>query len=178
MAVDWAKSNYDVNQAKEFDVQSGVEISEEGLLLMVGTGNRTVNLTSGAGTDRFLGIAISDNIRVTTRYMVVSATIPSTSAYTIQLASVGAGIPGSAGSRQCFVYDETGGNACTQHASVPADNVYTVTSAGLLTFHSADAGHLVTIHYRYTMSAPEMLALYGQSVNQGSYGYQTTANDY
>lgn len=143
------------------DMLTGLNVTAEGALLCVALegGFEKVKYSTGGASDVVIGFSELDNEVFTEDVKVEQHTVPAVSPYTVQLnhgALVGTG-PASYEIRVTKVVATTD---AVQNAAVGA-NQYAVTDAvnGVVTFNVAQAGLLVEVIYRHTLTAVEATQL-------------------
>jgi len=114
--------------------------------------------SAGVANEQFVGCAISDFRRVTDFVETETTVVPSVSPYTFQLKHT-TPVAGT-----YFLQDAAGTVMTDVSPGVPAAvNEYSVSAGGLVTFHAAKAGVLISmIRYTYVPTAAELNALFYQ----------------
>lgn len=142
-----------IEASKEIPIVPAYTVVEEGLALIsiISGGVEKVRLSAGAGVGRFAGFSYGETLTPITKSYVETRTIPAASTYTITLAK------NNLVASNIFVYDNTDGAAMAED-TLANGKFECVDATGILTFHSSDAGHSVTITYRYTPTATELTA--------------------
>ena len=143
------------------DVATGSTVSAEGLVLVgvLEGGVEKVKPATGAGSEKVVGFSKLDNESLTHDAKVERVTIPSSSPYTVQLSH---GLVDGSGptSYEARVQLVSSGVDWAQHATPDAQKFkVSDATAGVLTFNSADAGKVVDVFYRYTLTAVEATQL-------------------
>lgn len=170
MAYDSSRSdsNWKINKT----VAAAASVPQEGVLLTatLENGVEVVQPSNGSSaTQKLVGFAVSDNSNDTEKALVVTTSVPSDSPYTVQLAKIPLGSPGSMSVSVRFTSNNT---ALSQEANTGAVNgsgKFHCDAAGLVTFHSADASKGVVIQLRHALTAEEAVAqFYSRSVNNAA----------
>lgn len=114
--------------------------------------------SAGVANEQFVGCAISDFRRVTDFVDTETTVVPSVAPYTFQLAHT-TPVAGT-----YFLQDSAGTVMTDVSPGAPAAvNQYSVSTGGLVTFHSAKAGVTISlIRYTYTPTVAELNALFYQ----------------
>jgi len=114
--------------------------------------------SAGVANEQFVGCAISDYRRIEDFVEVEDGVVPSIAAYTFQCKHT-TPVAGS-----FYVEDEVGTVLTDVSPGAPAAiNEYTVSVGGLITFHSAKAGAVLSvIRYTYTPTVAELNAMFYQ----------------
>jgi len=157
------------NDLKEREIAPGASITEEGMCLVYvsdGAGNMAVQPSAGSGSEIFAGFAITDALKILTEVFIETVTVPSAAPYTAQLKNSNI-ILASA-----LVTNNTTTSTMAPVCPTPAATQYCLTTAGALTFNSAQAGNSVSIIYRYTLTAAQVLdKFHTRSVNNFAQDY-------
>ena len=135
---------------KEISVKSGNTIGVEGLALVssIENGIEVVSPSAGA-TETFIGFSYGEKFTALTLPMVAEANVPATGTLTVTLPRNNI-VPD-----QIFIYDNTAGAALTE--GTVATGVYAIVDAtGVITFHADEAGHNLTITFRYYPTTMEV----------------------
>lgn len=149
MAYDLKRSYF--NDLRERAVAPGQAISEEGqILVYVDAGDGTLAVQPSDGSTKAVaGFAITDALKYATATVVEELTVPAGGG----TVSLGHGNLIALDER---VYDVTAPLLMTVGAGA---GQYTPNyTAGTLTFNVADAGHTISVTYRYTPTLEEQLA--------------------
>lgn len=153
MAINRALTFY--ARSKESKVTSGVEITNEGLVLVQVKENGLETVRPSLGTSAsevIVGFSANTSLRPTTRVEQEYGVVPSASVYTIQLSQVLL-VTGSL--RVVKTSDNTALTVVTT-GTPNTGEVLVNTTTGLLTFNVAQAGIEVFVTYRRTLSADEL----------------------
>jgi len=171
------------NDIKEREIAPGASITEEGQCLIYTnldtTGQMSVSPSGGNSNEIVAGFAITDALKILTEVAVESFTIPVVSPYTAQTKNANITAVGVSPTVNApYMYDNTTGPpALTYVAGVPGAGQYNITTAGAITFNAAQAGHSVTITYRYNLTAQQTLdKFHARSVNNFAQDYFSTVS--
>lgn len=162
------ESRYNQFGSEMMDVLSSLASIEEGTCVIRVKENGVVKASPSAGTanDVFAGVAVSGARNLTQIGGFEEITIPASGPYTATLAHTPVGtVTGT------FIPVADG--ALTIGAGAPSGTGVVQISGRTLTFHSADAGKKVRIHFKRDLSAVEAQALYGQIVGAGGLSDRT-----
>jgi len=146
-------------------VATGVEITEEGCVLVgeLQNGVEVVKCSTGLTTEVFVGFSMGNTADFATMPIIERVVVPRVAPYLIELEHVHINAVLKNGSYpQVYIYDVTGGYA------IVAEDVFTARPReaeldyfrGLLTFLAAEAGHTVTVNYRYDLTVTESKTLF------------------
>lgn len=139
-----------IDKSQEFNLKTGVTVTEEGLILVQDTenGGEVAKLATGTG-DVFLGFSYGQTLSPVTKSLVEELTVPSGAPYTVTLQREP--IAG-----QIYIVNSGG---TPQTAGDPAlnPNEYSI-SGKVITFHSGQADDVETITYRYSPTVEEVLS--------------------
>lgn len=151
-----------VEFADSLDIVAAQPSIFEGQLLqaVVENGIGKVQLGAASGTAIIAGIAYKYFRQPTSAKMVENVTVPAGGG-TVTLSRTPL-TPSTAS----LAYDVTGATALTYNAGVGSGQ-YAVTGA-VISFNAAQAGHVVTVIYGYTLSVTEANLLYGDNHYIGS----------
>jgi hypothetical protein len=158
MAFDLTRTRYSL--VEELPVAAANTVAVEGAFVkrVLASGVANAELISGTSSSELLiGFSINNNIVPGTDVVTETGTVPSTSAYTIQLSH------GNLVSGQVYVYDVTTSAALaiiTSGSPVAATSVLVNLTSGLLTFASGDAGISVQVRYRYNLTVAEQTIIF------------------
>jgi hypothetical protein len=175
---------FDTNKTYSADIKerallAGATISEEGMCLIYvadGAGGIAVSPSTGTSSDynttvdrsNVAGFAITDALKIVTETVVETVTVPTVAPYTVQLSNANILTAESLAVDSGPVYTGTMVDA----GGAPAGNQRWLQASGLLTFNAANAGDSVSIQYRFTLTAAQVVEIFHQrSVNN-------TAQDY
>lgn len=175
---DFARSYF--QETRQYPLQAGTNIAEEGQLMIAVAGATTVEATTstGAGGEVPLGVNLLSYIAGTTFTWYETGTIPSVAPYTNTLKfpniiDVGAGVA------EAYFYDVTSGAARTIIAPGVPNNVQAAinTATGVVTNNVANAGHTFYVRYRFTMTTTQKeLLIHSSHINRGAESEFTTVN--
>lgn len=141
------------------DMITGLNVTAEGAVMCVALegGVEKVKNSTGGASDVVIGFSELDNEVFTEDVKVEQHTVPAVSPYTVQLnhgALVGAG------PYEIRVTKVVAGTDCVQNVAVGANQFYVTDVAnGVVTFNVAQAGLLVEVIYRHTLTAVEATQL-------------------
>lgn len=153
MAINRALTFYD--RSKPVPVSAGVEIADEGLVLVqsLESGAETARPSLGtSASEVILGFSSNTSLRPTTRVEQEYATVPATSAYTVQLSKVLL----VSGSLRVVNTANNAALTVVTTGSPASGEVLVNYTTGLLTFNVAQASIDVFVTYRRTLSADEL----------------------
>ncbi len=167
MALDRSKTFY--SRTKPTPLAAGVEIKDEGLVLVSVLENgieKAKPSVGGSNTEVILGFSTDTSLRGTTRVEVETAKVPSSAAYTVNLANV------LLVSNSLRVVNTANNTALTVVTAAPnAGEVQVNYQTGLLTFNAAQQGIDILVTYRRTLSAAEIpFTVRSANVNAGGQG--------
>jgi hypothetical protein len=157
--LNFRDSNTNMNRTR--DVATGSTVSREGqcLVAVMEGGVEKVKPCAGTGSEVVVGFSMLDNETFLTDAVVESVTIPASSPYTIQLAH--GNIAGTGPSSYEVRVQPAVGSDYTQNTSLASTRFYVSdATAGVLTFHSANAGVALTIYYRYSLMVLQAVQLH------------------
>lgn len=160
------------NDLREMPIAPGASIVEEAQALVLvadGSGGQAVQPSAGAGGELFCGFAITDAKKVLTEVVVETFNVPAVAPYQVTLKNA------NIITAEVRVFDNTTAAALTVTCPVPGAGQYCVTTAGLASFNAAQAGDSITITYRYTLTAAQVIDKFHQrNVNNTAQDYFST----
>lgn len=157
------------NDLRERPLAAGASLVEEAQVMVLvsdGVSGTAVQPSAGAASELFAGFAITDAKKVATEVVVETVTVPSSSPYQVTLRNSNIIVAESR------AYDNTTSSAMAFTCPTPAATQYCVTTAGLLSFNSAQAGDTVTIYYRCNLTVAQAMDKFHQR------NVSNTAQDY
>jgi len=166
---DMARSRFEHRWA--YDIEAGVNILEEGSLLVRKAGAGTTEVvapSADAAGEVPLGIALHGAINAVTFTKVINATVPAVAPLTINTGLTNITTYGAA--PQVLAYDNTSAAYRVTVVGAPGANQVGVTLAsGLLTADAGLAGHSMTFTIQWTLTALESQLLLREShINRGA----------
>jgi hypothetical protein len=142
-----------IMDSTERPVATGSTVTAEGAALVNDAANGGVKLATGAATDQFVGVSLSQQLTLLSLPAVEEITVPSTSTYTVTLA-----------------HTPTGGTLLVELAVAGTDLAagnpattameYSVSGA-VLTFNVAQAGAAIRVAYRYAPTTVQARTIQG-----------------
>ncbi len=174
MSYDLKRSHFSV--ILERKVSTGSVIVEEGVLLVAvldpATGEETVELAAGGGSEVPAGFAIRDNADNATTSAVEDDTIPASGTLEVQLDNnnLVATTPGDGSTAQLrCVASTSGALTLVDGASPSAGEVGLEPVTGLMTFEATQAGEDIETTYRYNLTVAESrLKFFQRNINNES----------
>lgn len=145
--------------SQEFPVAPGATVTAEGQALVANTAGGTfgVQPSAGASGEKFVGVAISMQMTVTSLSRVEDQVVPASNTLTLER---------TPSSGTLSVYDVTAA------AVVPASGGGSWSLAGaVLTLTASQTGHEVLVAYKYAVSAAESQMLQGDIYPGGAAGF-------
>lgn len=135
-------------------LHSSASYTQEGSCLIqtteTGLSYAVANISAGAAKEKFMGIALSDSLRLTDYVHTQSSTVPSVAPFTVTLEKTTA----TAGSY--FIQDSTGSVYTDVSPGAPAGATQYSVSGTTVTFHSGATGKSVVIRFTYTPTIVEV----------------------
>lgn len=160
------------NDLREMPLAPSASVAEEGQCLVLvsdGAGGLGAQPSAGAGSELFCGFAITDAKKVLTEVVVETFNVPAVAPYQVTLKNA------NIITTEVRVYDNTTSAALTVTCPTPGAAQYCVTTAGLASFNAAQAGDSITITYRYTLTAAQIIDKFHQrNVNNTAQDYFST----
>lgn len=146
-----------IHRSVEAPTHSTAGTFQEGTVMIaqMETGLGRVLPSAGSAGEIFAGFAYNYSEVPTTRPMVEVVTIPATSPYDVTLANTP--LNPTTDIHVLFPNGSSGVYDTTPDATLDFHN----SSGNVLTFHSSDAGLVVTVTYRYTLSVAQAAYEYG-----------------
>jgi len=171
---------FDLNRSYFNDIKEravapapALPIEEEGTALIYvsdGAGGIAVTPSAGVAAEEFAGFAITDALKYLTEVVVEEVVVPAAAPFTLNLKHQ------NIITTEVYVYDVTAAVAMTP-LNPPGPGQYWLTSAGVLAFNLADAGHTVTVQYRYNLTFAEIIEKYHErSINNRAQDYFSTVS--
>lgn len=145
--------------SQEFPVAIGATVAAEGLALIADTSNGSfgVKPSGGDSGEKFVGVAISMQMTLTSLSRVETQVVPASNTLTTER------VPSSG---TMSVFDKTAG------AAVPASGGGAWSLSGsTLTLTSSQTGHEVVVSYKYAVTAQESMQLQGDIYPGGAAGF-------
>lgn len=127
-------------------------VKDEGTALVSNfvDGELVLSPAEGTGSEVFAGVSFGYSFFPTVKVEVVTATVPASGSYVV---SVKPNLVAS----QISIYDVTGGAALAE--DTVADGKFSVDDlTGVITFHSAQASHVVKITYKFYPTVLELVS--------------------
>lgn len=145
-----------IKQDSTIGISSDITVLEEGVALVraMENGALVAAISSGDVDEVFIGFSMNRHITPGSTVALLTATIPTTAPYTIDLGR--AVLNG-----EVAVY--FGNTIADIAAGAPAAGEYGL-SGSVLTFAAADAGKTVSIRYRYALTQVEANLLFGSDI--------------
>lgn len=157
--LNFRDSNTNMNRTR--DIATGSTVPREGQVLVatLEAGVEKVKPCAGVASEKVVGFSMLDNETFVTDVVVQSVTIPSSAPYTIQLAH---GLIAGTGpaSYEVRVQPAVGADYAQNVAVGAAQFAVTDQANGILTFNVANAGVVLTVSYRYNLTALQAVQLH------------------
>lgn len=143
-----------ITRSKEGILAAAQTCSVEGLCMIsiIETGEERVKASANGSSDKYIGFSYGEVLSPVTKSYVETVVVPSGSPYTVTLKH------NNLVASNIFAYDNTNTQALTEgNPATTANNYSVVDATGIMTFHSGQAGASVTVTYRYSPTAQELI---------------------
>lgn len=140
-------------ESKEIPVADGFSVNVEGapLVRVIEDGIEKIKIAAGEADEQFVGFSFGEIFSPLNKSFVHSAVIPAAVSYTVQLPK------NNLVAGQILVYDNTSGAALAEGDPASSGKYSCDDATGLLTFNAAQAGHSITVTFRYLPTAQEVI---------------------